>query len=376
MRSVTRAGAVGLPVLLSAVLFSGGLLLADGSYLLEQGAYAAHYTFSARPVEEVLHGGNTDEETQALLRRVAEVRRFAVEELDLTETDSYTTYVEMPRDYLVDVVSAVGELSFERFEWQYPILGRLPYKGFYERADAVREARRLEEAGYDVLVRNVDAYSSLGVVPDPLYSYMKSYSEFRLAELIIHELAHATVFVPGAGEFNEGFASVVGREGALAYLRSRYGAASTRYLERTRRLVDRRVFLGFITLVRNRLERVYAEEVPPRQKRARKAAVIEQSLAAFERNRERWFETDAYSWFAEVDLDNAIIDLYATYNAGVGRGYGDTSSVFDAAYRNVGRSIPALVAVAREAAREAGPLEGVLPAAARAAGRRAGRRGQ
>jgi predicted aminopeptidase len=346
---------VSVPVVFAAAVITVGTILLDGLYLLEQGAYAAHYTFSARPVEAVAEEGSLAAETRDFFNRVARIRRYAVEALGLAETDSYTSYVEIDRDYLVHVVSAARELSFERYRWNYPVLGALPYRGYYERPDAVAEAARIDEAGYDVLVRRVDAYSSLGVVPDPLYSFMREYSEYALAELIIHELAHATVFVPGMASFNEEFATLVGREGALSYLEERHGAGSEVYRSTVRRLRDRRVFLGFIAALRNRLIEVYESNRSADAKREAKRRIISDSKQTFSRFSDRWFLTDAYDWVPEADVDNAFIDLYATYNAGRMESYGDQSSMFQEVYERVGRSLPALIDAIKAAARTDDP---------------------
>ena len=336
-------------------MVTGGGLLSDGIYLLEQGAYAAHYTFSARPVEAVAEREGLGADTQEFFTRVERIRSYAAEELGLADTDSYTTYVEIDRDHLVYVVSAAGELSFERYRWHYPVLGSLPYRGYYERDDAFAEAARVREAGYDVLVRRVDAYSSLGVVPDPLYSFMREYSEYALAELIIHELAHATVFVPGMASFNEEFATLVGREGALSYLQKQHGAASDVYRNTVRRLRDRRVFLGFIAALRNRLREVYEGTRSADAKREEKQRIISNSMQTFSRFSDRWFLSNAYDWVPEADVDNAFLDLYATYNAGRMESYGDQSSVFEGVYARVGRSVPALIETVKAAAQADDP---------------------
>lgn len=339
-----------LPVAYAVLATVALALAADAAYLLRQGVWAAHYTFSARPLSEVADAAGADAETRAFLERVQRIRRYAVDELGLEETGSYTTYVDIDRDNLVYVVSGADELSFDRYRWWYPLVGRLPYRGFYELDGARAEAAEIGGRGYDTLVRRVDAYSSLGFVSDPLYSFMREYSEFALAELIIHEMAHATVFVRGSAAFNEEFATVVGREGALSYLRERYGAASPEYLDTVRRLRDRRVFLAYIATLRNRLSRLYEENRPPEEARMAKERIIAGSQQSFARNADRWFRSDRYGWFAEVEIDNALIDLYATYNAGRMDGYGDESSVFEDTFRRLGRSVPALVDAVRAAA--------------------------
>jgi predicted aminopeptidase len=339
-----------VPFVLAMVALLAAGIAADGAYLLEQGVYAAHYTFSARPLGQIRAAEEADAETLAFFERVDRIRRFAVEELGLARTESYTMYVEINRDHLVSVVSAAGELSFDRYEWWYPVLGRLPYRGYYERADARAEAERLAAEGWDVLLREVDAYSSLGFVADPLYSFMREYGEHRLAELLIHELAHATVFIPGEASFNEELATLIGREGALAYLRERYTAASPEYLQAVRRLRDRRVFLGFLTALRNRLAEVYERDLPAARTRREKARIIAEGRAAAERYADRWFLSGAYGWLGEAAIDNAFIDLYVTYNAGLMSGYGDDTSVLEETFREVGRSIPALIEAVRAVA--------------------------
>jgi predicted aminopeptidase len=346
---MNRGRALWLVPLLGAVaVVTAGGIAAGGPYLLEQGVYAAHYTFGAESIHELRRAADVGGETVAFFDRVERIRRFARRELGLEPSDNYTTYAQIEGDHLVYVVSAARELSFERYHWWYPLLGRLPYRGYYERADALAEAARISADGWDVLVRGVDAYSSLGFVADPLYSFMRDYSEHRLAELLIHELAHATIFVPGEASFNEELATLVGREGALAYLRERHSASSAEYLRAVRRLRDRRVFLGFVAALRNRLEAVYESDLPPEQKRAEKARIIAESRSAAARYSDRWFLSEAFDWVAEADIDNAFIDLYVTYNAGRMSGYGDESSVLEQAFRQVGRSVPALIEAVRD----------------------------
>jgi predicted aminopeptidase len=53
--------------------------------------------------------------------------------------------------------------------------------------------------------------------------------EGDLAELIIHELTHGTVFIPDSAEYNENLATFVGVTGAAWYLTSVYGKNSEEY---------------------------------------------------------------------------------------------------------------------------------------------------
>ncbi|MGO9411115.1 MAG: aminopeptidase, partial [Spirochaetia bacterium] len=184
-------------------------------YLVKQGDYLLRYSSGTESVDDLLKSPSTPADTREFLQRVKEIRTFAVESIGLRDNGNYTRYKSIDRDYLVDVVQACDALSFTPYQWSYPFMGKLPYKGFYERPDALAEAGRLKKEGYDVIVRKVDAFSTLGFTKDPVYSFMKKYSPYELASTIIHEQTHATLWVKGQTDFNEELADFVGETGAL-----------------------------------------------------------------------------------------------------------------------------------------------------------------
>jgi predicted aminopeptidase len=201
---------------------------------------------SAVPVERMAGDPEVSVEVKQFLEHVGTIRRFAAEELGLEDSRNYTRYVTLDRDYVADVVSACESASFKRYYWRYPIVGSLPYKGFYVEADAKREASRLKAAGLDVIVRKVDAFSSLGYFTDPLYSFMANYDIDVIAELVFHESAHATLFIKGADQFNEEFATFLGRKAADFYLHSVYGPDSALMEARAERNADGDAFVAYL----------------------------------------------------------------------------------------------------------------------------------
>ncbi len=58
---------------------------------------------------------------------------------------------------------------------------------------------------------------------------MTDYSVFALASLIIHEQTHTTLFIKDQVQFNEELASFVGIEGALNFIKDKYGEDSEFY---------------------------------------------------------------------------------------------------------------------------------------------------
>ena len=210
------------PFPLAMILVIIVMALCSGCYTVKQGATFLGYLNRAVPLEKLITDDDTPEaEADRLFaHRVMDIRRFAMEELGLAESRNYTRYVQLDRNFLAAVVSASADDSFARHYWRFPVVGRMPYKGFFNVNDARREREKLERRDLDVWVRGVDAFSTLGWFRDPLFSFMKDYSLYHLADLIIHELVHATVFLKNQVQFNEELAQFIGAEGARLYMES------------------------------------------------------------------------------------------------------------------------------------------------------------
>ena len=127
------------PSLAGVILVTLLLLFFSGCYTLKQGTTLIGYLGKAIPLEELAKSGSKDSDNAANLafaELVADIRRFAMEELGLKSSKNYTRYVELDRDYLALVVSACAADSFARHEWHFPIAGTVPYKGFFNPKDA------------------------------------------------------------------------------------------------------------------------------------------------------------------------------------------------------------------------------------------------
>lgn len=197
------------------------------AWFVRQGLGQAEVLAAARPVGHVLDDPETPENIRRRLRLVEAARRFAKEELGLDVGQQYRAVTFLDAPAVVYVVSAAPRTSLEPFAWTYPIVGSLPYRGHFSLEEAEAEARALAARGFDVAVRPVPTYSLLGVLPDPIVSPMLfAGDESWLVETVIHELAHATVFAPGQGAFNEGLATFIGREGRRRFVERYFGERS------------------------------------------------------------------------------------------------------------------------------------------------------
>ena len=125
---------------------------------------------------------------------------------------------------MLHVVSAAERTRLEPYEWWFPIVGSVDYKGYFELADAQAEASRLSGEGYDIYVRPSVAFSTLGWFDDPVLSSWLRADPVRIAELLIHELLHRTWYVSGETAFNESLATFVGHVGAVEFFRAHDGA--------------------------------------------------------------------------------------------------------------------------------------------------------
>ena len=274
-------------------------------YLAKQGEYLWKYNSGTQPVQAMLRSSATAPDTRDFLLRVSEIKSFAVGTVGLRNNGNYTRYRDIDRDHLVDVVSACDTVSFTTYLWSYPFLGRLPYKGFYERPDAEAERARLSKEGYDVVIRPVDAFSTLGFTKDPLYSFMKKYSLFAIASLIIHEQTHATLFVNGQPRFNEELATFVGDEGAFEWLAMKYGADSDEFRSAVAENEKSELFISRLQELSRELEALYNGPGTRAEKLAGKAGLIGDFTRRF---------SGDYKGLEKVHLNNAYLDLYRLYS--------------------------------------------------------------
>ncbi len=323
-----------------------------GCYLLKQGGYIVRYNREAVGIDELLRQKGLSSGERDFLLLIKEIKQYAVDKIGLKQDDNYTKFVAMRKDYLADVVSACKPDSFEIYSWKYPVFGSFPYKGFFEREDAIAEARRLKDQGYDVLVRKVDAFSSLGFFNDPVYSFMSDYSIFEIASLIIHEQTHTTVYLKDQIQFNEEMATFVGNEGALQFIREKYGERSEEYESTVAALEDIDTFKDVIREIHKELKGIYESDRSREEKLRIKAQAFADAQKRFEASYEERFNTENFLPFKDVKLNNAFIMLYVLYTQNL--------EIFYDLYEQNGKDLKLTVAALKslaEAARQDNSLD-------------------
>ena len=264
------------------------------------------------PISEVLADTDQSETTRAVLLRATEMREFASSELGLPDNDSYRSYADLGRPYVVWNVIAAEEFSVDARRWCFPIAGCVTYRGYFNQIDAERYAERLRAEGLDTYVAGVNAYSTLGYFSDPILNTMLTGDELYIASIIFHELAHQLFYIPGDTELNEAFASIVEEYGTELWL-LKEGDSQAVEAYRSRRL-RREDFFRLVSSQQVRLRDIYQPTGPVDEMRAAKRAAFETMITEYEKLQVAWGGTTDYeNWFSQP-LNNAQIASVATYS--------------------------------------------------------------
>ena len=232
-------------------------------YVARVGWAEARLLWRREPIADVLARTDLEPTLRERLELALAVRRFAADELGLTVGDSYATFAEVDPGATVWVLSAARRDRLEAYTWWYPIVGRAPYRGFFDRPAGEAAGRRLAAQGLDVDVREAAAFSTLGWFADPLLSTTARESPVALAETILHELWHATLYAPGASAFNESSASFAGHRGAIAFFCDGPGASPPRCATAQARWRQLRRRGAVLCRLADGLRRMYARGLPP-----------------------------------------------------------------------------------------------------------------
>ena len=266
------------------------------------------------PIVEVVEDPQLSDETKRRLRMVLEARQFAVDELGLPDNDSYRTYADLERDYVVWNVFAAPEFSLEPKTWCFPIVGCVAYRGYFAESAANRQAARLKDDGYDVHVGGVPAYSTLGRFDDPVLNTMLRWSDIDLVATVFHELAHQVLFVKGDTGFNESFATAVAEAGLDRWLVAQGQEAELSAFAAREAL--RESLNDIVGDVRERLAALYASDIDDTAKRGQKKALLDElSTRAASAATRAGFRADGW-W--QPPLNNARLSAVSLYRGQVG----------------------------------------------------------
>lgn len=256
-------------------------------YVFQSASGHAGLLFRRRHIAEVLKDPQTPPSLRAALFTAQDARAFAFDALGLKKSADFHTYVKVDGPAVTWLVSGSRREKLEPYTWWFPFAGRFPYKGYFKKKRALAERDRLEKKGFDAAVFGAAAYNTPLPVSDPLPSSALDLSTGALAALLIHELAHGTVYFKDHTDFDEAAAEFIGRRGARQYLARRFGADSRELADYEKELaVDAQVDEVFERL-NGKLTALYSEKIADDEKLSRRQALFDaaqKELAALGEN--------------------------------------------------------------------------------------------
>lgn len=309
--------------------------LPTGRYLVRAAWEEGRILLRRQPIELIASDSTSPAEVRDRLRLVLDAREYAVSSLGLSVGKSFTTYSRVDKDTLVLVLSVAHRDRLEPYRWWFPIVGKVPYKGFFDVAAAERARADFERRGFDTYMRPASAFSTLGWFNDPLLSTTLAQYPHDLANTVIHELAHNTLFVRSQAEFNESFASFVGARGAAEFFRARGDSMAAQRVELE--WEDDKTLGRFWATLKQTLEAAYAAHPSDSAARVRaRESVYAQARRTLVESLGPELRTVPRTWLERLPLDNAALLARRTYSADL--------DLFDAVWERSGRDVRATVA--------------------------------
>ena len=268
-------------------------------------------------VTDVLRDSQLSPAEQQKIRLILDVRTFAIEQLGLNMSKSYTTFVRVDGPYVSYTVSAAPKDALQPYTWRFPIVGRVPYKGYFQKEYARQEEQKLAAQGYDTYMRGVQAFSTLGYFNDPILSCMLTYDDATLISTIIHELLHQTVWIKGHVSFNESLANFIGEHGTLAYLTQRYGAAAPEVQHYRDVRADSRVFQTYMHALIERVKALYQQPISRADKLHHREQLFADAKTAYPSVFPNMKTPYYRRYFERRLLNNAILLSFQQYHSDV-----------------------------------------------------------
>jgi predicted aminopeptidase len=315
------------------ILLLSSMGCGDILYLSRLGWHQSYITFHSVPVEELLRDEEAGPLTKEKVRFIQEVKRYGEERFGLRKTNNYSTFFKV-KGSVLHVITASEKDRLHPYSWDFPLVGKVTYKSFFTADEALKEKDILDRKGYDTFLQQAAAYSTLGWLRDPIFSSMLEWNESALANLIFHEMVHATVYFKDRTDFNEQMATFIGNQGAIDFLIERFGAGSKEVNEAVQSQNDDLLFSHWTDQSCQQLSAYYAKEISIEEKLKGREALFQAIQEDFQKMKGQ-LKTDGYQNVDKVILNNAVLLAYRRYFYRLEK--------FEALYQTLGRDLRRVV---------------------------------
>jgi predicted aminopeptidase len=307
------------------------------------------YLSGTVPIEVALDDPDLTDEQRDKLAFLIRTRNYAHDVVGLKVDNNFQSFVLLNRDVLAWNLSASRKDALEAYIWQLPIVGPLPYLGFFDEGQALAERDRLVDAGYDTFMYQVDTFA-LWILPDPVASPLLRRSYGSLGDVVMHELLHNTVYKTGATEFNESLAVFVGRMGGLEFLALEFGPDSAEVQETLDAYEDEDRFNAFLLDLADEARALYASDKSREAKLEARAEMFDAAKARFaDEVVPLMHDQEGYSRYSEVGFNNAFLVVTTRYYS--------AQDLFKAVHEMTGSDWPASLAIFNAAAGAGDPFQ-------------------
>jgi predicted aminopeptidase len=292
----------------SAALLAG----CDVSYLAHAAYEEGHLLWHRKPIAQELTKPDLSADTREKLETVLAVRKFAEDKLGLNVGGAYETVTPVDQGAIVWVVMAAPRNSLTPYTWWFPIVGHVPYRGYFNQDSARAEAASMESRGFDTYVRSAIAFSSLGFFKDPLLSNLLALNRVELAGVIIHELFHRTYFLASDATFDESAATWVGGRGAADFFSTTEGPNSPNAVAAREIYASDLKFASFLLVEKARLLGLYDSGQPIDEILKQRIKLFAEIKADYARLKPTLSGLERFN-LDEEPLNNAVLVNYLLY---------------------------------------------------------------
>ncbi len=320
-----------LLLLVAVIQFAG----CGVSYLFHAAVGEMRLLSNAVPLDQAMESDSLNRLQKDRLLLVPKIKEFGEKELGLKKTSNYETIYLKSDQPPIFTVAAAPKDSLALVTWWFPLVGRMPYLGFFDLKEAQEKKQSLLDKNLDVVIGRAEAFSTLGWFRDPLTLNLIDGSELSLVQVILHEMTHGTLYVKGQGEFNEGLAQIVGKIGALQFFEKTFGLSHPLTVEARASVEDERVFSLYLISVLAELDRLYRSPLSFDEKLRGREAVFHHQVEAFSALKTR-LKTTQFTHFCQTPLNNAYLMAVGLYH----RNY----PLFETVLKKKGNSVKQMLA--------------------------------